>query len=97
MVGIFSRNREEWVVLDIANTLYNATMVPLYDTLGPDSIQFVIGHSGMEVIFIEDKEFDPIWKCPDLHNLKTIVSLEKTISEENKKKAQEKNIKLYTW
>jgi len=38
MVGIFSKNREEWLLLDIANTLYNVTMVPFYETLGPDSI-----------------------------------------------------------
>lgn len=77
MVGIFSRNREEWLVLDIANTLYGATMVPLYDTLGPDASEFVIGHSGMEVLFVEEKAFDSVWKANNLHKLKTIVSFEK--------------------
>lgn len=41
-VGVFSKNREEWVLLDIANILYGNTMIPLYDTLGPETIPFVL-------------------------------------------------------
>lgn len=34
MVGVFSKNREEWMLLEYANFLYGNTMIPLYDTLG---------------------------------------------------------------
>ena len=34
MVAAFSKNREEWLLLEYANILYNYTMIPLYDTLG---------------------------------------------------------------
>jgi long-chain acyl-CoA synthetase len=34
-VGIFSKNREEWVVLELAGVLYNKILIPFYDTLGP--------------------------------------------------------------
>lgn len=34
LVGIFSKNREEFLLLDYANVLYGNTMIPLYDTLG---------------------------------------------------------------
>ena len=34
MVAVFSKNREEWLLLEYANILYNNTMIPLYDTLG---------------------------------------------------------------
>jgi long-subunit acyl-CoA synthetase (AMP-forming) len=33
-VGVFAKNREEWLLLDYANILYGNTMIPLYDTLG---------------------------------------------------------------
>ena len=33
-VGIFSRNRPEWTIVDIACILYGLTTIPLYDTLG---------------------------------------------------------------
>lgn len=66
-------------------------MVPLYDTLGPDTIQYVIGHSGMEVLFLEEKSFSNLWKSGDLHKLKYIVSMD-IISEENKRIAHQNNI-----
>jgi len=34
MVGIFAKNRKEWMILDISNMLYGCTMIPFYDTLG---------------------------------------------------------------
>jgi long-chain acyl-CoA synthetase len=34
-VGIFSKNREEWVVLELTGVLYNKILIPFYDTLGP--------------------------------------------------------------
>lgn len=34
LVGVFSKNREEWLLLDYANVLYGMTMIPIYDTLG---------------------------------------------------------------
>lgn len=45
MIGIFSKNREEWLLLDIANTLYGNTMIPLYDTLGLESIPYILEHT----------------------------------------------------
>ena len=32
LIGVMSKNREEWILLDWANWLYGATMVPLYGT-----------------------------------------------------------------
>lgn len=42
LVGVFSKNREEWLLLEYANFLYNNTMVPFYDTLGQESIGFIL-------------------------------------------------------
>lgn len=37
-VGIFCPNREEWCILDMCNAIYGNTMVPLYDSHGPDNV-----------------------------------------------------------
>lgn len=34
-VGIFSKNRQEWLLLELAGVLYNKVLIPFYDTLGP--------------------------------------------------------------
>ena len=45
MIGIFAKNREEWFTLDYANMLYGNTMIPLYDTLGIETIPFILNQS----------------------------------------------------
>lgn len=75
------------MVLDIANALYRGTMIPLYDTLGPETISFVIGHSNIEVLFAEKSSIKNLWTSGDLHNLKTIVSFESDINETDLKAA----------
>ena len=34
-MGIFSKNRPEWSVVDFTCILYGFVVVPIYDTLGP--------------------------------------------------------------
>lgn len=55
MVGVFSKNREEWVTLDICNCMYGFTMVPLYDVFGPSNIEYCLDHTGMQVCFCSEQ------------------------------------------
>ncbi len=57
-VGVFSKNREEWVLLDIACVLYGLTLVPLYDTLGLETIAYVIGHANLATVFCSMASLD---------------------------------------
>ncbi|GJN13808.1 hypothetical protein PR202_gb00554 [Eleusine coracana subsp. coracana] len=43
-------NRPEWIV-DHACAAYSYISVPLYDTLGPDAVQFIVNHATVEAIF----------------------------------------------
>ena len=52
LVGIFSKNRYEWVVADLACVLYGLTIVPLYDTLGIDNLTYCLEHSGITTLFV---------------------------------------------
>ncbi len=40
-VGIWSKNREEWQVIDLACQAYGLVSASLYETLGPDVAQYV--------------------------------------------------------
>jgi long-chain acyl-CoA synthetase len=62
LVGIFAKNREEWVVQDVVNFLYGFSMVPLYDTLGPENISYCIAHSGMRTIVASAPSVDTLLK-----------------------------------
>jgi long-chain acyl-CoA synthetase len=39
-VGVYSKNRAEWSIVDIACQLYGLTSTAFYDTLGPASISY---------------------------------------------------------
>ncbi|KAK8488581.1 hypothetical protein V6N11_037859 [Hibiscus sabdariffa] len=50
-VGLYFINRPEWLVVDHACAAYSYISIPLYDTLGPDAVKFVVNHSGIKAIF----------------------------------------------
>ena len=45
LIGIFAKNRVEWLIADIACILYGLTIVPLYDTLGIENLTYCLEHS----------------------------------------------------
>ncbi|KAG6750499.1 hypothetical protein POTOM_044995 [Populus tomentosa] len=50
-IGLFFINRPEWLIVDHACTAYSYISVPLYDTLGPDAVKFVVNHADVQAIF----------------------------------------------
>ncbi|KAJ4954703.1 hypothetical protein NE237_011486 [Protea cynaroides] len=50
-VGLYFINRPEWLIVDHACSAYSYISVPLYDTLGPDAVKFVVNHAAVQVIF----------------------------------------------
>ncbi|KAF7043261.1 hypothetical protein CFC21_052645 [Triticum aestivum] len=50
-VGLYFINRPEWTIVDNACSAYSYVSVPLYDTLGPDAVQFIVNHASLEAIF----------------------------------------------
>uniref|UniRef100_A0A453KAV5 Long-chain-fatty-acid--CoA ligase n=8 Tax=Aegilops tauschii subsp. strangulata TaxID=200361 RepID=A0A453KAV5_AEGTS len=50
-IGLYFINRPEWIIIDHACAAYSYVSVPLYDTLGPDAVQFIVNHATVETIF----------------------------------------------
>jgi len=53
-VAIFSKNRPEWVILDLALNKIGAISVPIHTTLSPKLIKYILNDSGAEYIAIGD-------------------------------------------
>jgi long-chain acyl-CoA synthetase len=96
MTGIFAKNREEWMILDISNALYGRTMVPLYDTLGLETISYVIEHANLHNCVCSKEGMDQIFKAGKIHNLKYLIALD-PVSEEQRKKAGEMKLEIISW
>lgn len=50
-ISLYSKNREEWAMTDIACILSGMTSVTLYDTLGKDSIEYILDQTQIKVVF----------------------------------------------
>ncbi|KAJ6547071.1 hypothetical protein B0H19DRAFT_955000 [Mycena capillaripes] len=76
-VGLWSINRPEWQIIDIALQSYKKVGVSLYDTLGKDSVEYIINHADLTVIFATGDHLPSLLKmAPQTPNLKMIVSID---------------------
>ncbi|KAF9574845.1 Long chain acyl-CoA synthetase 7 peroxisomal [Mortierella alpina] len=72
--GIFSINRPEWTMSELAGYMYNFTSVPLYDTLGVSAIEYIVNQTEMETIIASaDKASILLDMKSTLPTLKNIV------------------------
>ncbi len=51
-VAILSENRAEWAIADFAAQLLGAVVVPVYPTLLPDQVEYLLRDSGARIIFL---------------------------------------------
>nr|AIU99507.1 Long-Chain Acyl-CoA Synthetase [Salvia miltiorrhiza] len=50
-VGLYFINRPEWMIVDHACSAFSYISVPLYDTLGPDAVKYIVNHADIQAIF----------------------------------------------
>jgi long-chain acyl-CoA synthetase len=51
-IALYAKNREEWVVTDSACILSGITVVTLYDTLGKESLEFILDQTYIKTIVL---------------------------------------------
>ena len=97
-LGLYSKNREEWLTADIASWHISATTVPLYDTLGSESKNFIIEQTQLRTIILSGENIEKILeerregKCQSIKNL---VAMD-VVSEEEKKETEAHGISLFS-
>ncbi|XP_072559777.1 long-chain-fatty-acid--CoA ligase 5 isoform X1 [Paramormyrops kingsleyae] len=52
-VGIFAQNRPEWIIAELACYTYSMVVVPLYDTLGPEALVFIINRAEISTVICD--------------------------------------------
>lgn len=55
-VAIISKNRPEWLMVDLATQKTGAVLVPIYPTINVNELQFILNDSQTKVIFVNDEE-----------------------------------------
>ncbi|KAI9249485.1 hypothetical protein BDA99DRAFT_523921 [Phascolomyces articulosus] len=98
-LGIWAVNRPEWHVSELACSAYSMYIVALYDTLGPDTVEYVINHAELEtVVCTKDHVVDLLKLREKIPQLKAIVCVDPflNIEEERAMKgwAAEKGVQI---
>ena len=100
-MGIYARNREEWIVGSLGCQMDSITIVTLYDTLGINSIEFIFNQTELTTIITETKNFEKLLNIKELNKLgkvKNIIYLhcneDEGNLEENKNKLKNLGLNL---
>ncbi len=78
-IAVISKNRPEWVMLDLAVQKIGAVLTPVYPTINDLELEYILQDSRIKIIFTNDKELaekvDRVKK--NLPDLKDVFSFEK--------------------
>jgi len=82
-IAILSNNRPEWPISDFSIFCLGAITVPVYQTLPPNQIEYILKDADTRAIFVENQEqFDKITEIDTaLPNLKHVFTFDGVVSE----------------
>lgn len=98
-VGIFSQNRVEWKIAEQACNSYSMVIVPLYDTLGQESIEHIVTLCELKIIVVDtDKKVNTLLEIVKAGKFKIdlIISMQ-AFTEDAKIAADNLSVKLNTF
>eukprot|EP00922_Rhytidocystis_sp_ex-Travisia-forbesii_P060311 GHVS01089412.1.p1 GENE.GHVS01089412.1~~GHVS01089412.1.p1 ORF type:complete len:675 (+),score=66.49 GHVS01089412.1:99-2123(+) len=81
-LGINSKNREEWTILDLACNAFGITSVPLYDTLGDEATEFIMNETKLQTVCADRSCVDHLLKNCSRLTVKKIICFDEITSEE---------------
>jgi long-chain acyl-CoA synthetase len=73
-IALISENRWEWAVTDFAALAMGAVDVPMYQTLTPDQIGFMLRNSGARAVFVSTKDqYQKVVQAGEIPSLDHVV------------------------
>ena len=104
LIGFCCRTREEYMVSSFGCQMDTITIVTIYDTLGINSIEFILKQTELTTILTETKDLELFLKLKELNklvNVKNIIYIhcneEKENLEETKEKLKKSGINLISY
>jgi long-chain acyl-CoA synthetase len=78
-VSIVSKNRPEWLMVDLAVQQIGAVITPIYPTINISELEFILQDAGVKIIFVNDRDLaEKVQSIKErLPHLKEIFSFEK--------------------
>ena len=99
-LGIYSRNKKEWILSYLGAMRDSITIVTIYDTLGDKAVEFILEQTQVTTIVIEIKALKKMLqlaKQQRTFQVKNLIVLDKEDDEETAKNLEILGFKIYTW
>jgi acyl-CoA synthetase (AMP-forming)/AMP-acid ligase II len=95
MVGLFSQNRQEWVLAEQGCNSIAVTTVPLYDTLGHEAVRYIVAHTGLTTVVVSRPKLKELLQVKT-DSLKNVVLMDGAPSAEEVGAAAAAGMKIYS-
>lgn len=80
-IGLWCQNRPEWQITDLACASQSLYTVSIYDTLGPDTTEYIINHAELPAVCTSVNHIPALLKLADrCPTLKLIISLDPLVN-----------------
>jgi long-chain acyl-CoA synthetase len=98
-IGIYAKNRPEWIIVEHAAYTFSNILVPLYETLGAEACVFSLNQTEIQVIFIDTlaKAKSIMVQKASCSFLKHMVVMDEGITDEDRKAFAEVGLTLYSF
>eukprot|EP00752_Nemacystus_decipiens_P010605 g9443.t1 len=100
LLALYSRNRPEWVIAEQATFAHSGLTVPLYDTLGPETVEFVINQTALTTVVcagvMELKKLVAIAEGRRCPSLQAVVTMD-GVSERDRAEAVKVGLRVYAF
>jgi len=94
-IAIISPNNPAWIITDLGVQLTGAVLTPIYPTISPHELTYILNEAGIKILFLANKElYDRFAEAfPQVPTLKNIYSFDKIDGVANWDELMEKNLK----
>lgn len=94
-IGIYGPNRVEWALTDLGCQMFSMISVPVYDTHGAEECIYIINHANLSTIVCnEDKVPLLLEKAQLCKELKNLIKIGSSVTQEEDKKAKDMGLNL---
>ena len=99
-LGIYSRNKKEWLLSYLGAIKDSITIVTVYETLGLLAIEYILEQTQLITVVLETKALQTVLKLKKenkIHKLKNLIVIEKEDDEETCKELEQLGLNIYSW
>ena len=99
-LGIYSRNKKEWLLSYLGAMRDSITIVTIYETLGDKAVEFILEQSKVITIVIEIKALKKIYELAKRNKtfkLRNLLVIDKEDDEETAKNLEMLGFVIYRW